>query len=172
MVWWERKLVELRPRIERRLVLNGASVDAADLVGEASLQVIEKLSSNPERYSSAWFRNAVPAAREERGFEDFVWTVARARWTDHLRLALRTRLDVPAPSGADATSEARIDARVFLHELADVIERLELPDSALLTGEIEGGRAMTGRERVRLHRLRKTVAQEVLRRLTTNRKKT
>ncbi len=165
--WWATAFEELRFDVERFVARRLAHASVQDVVST----VLEQLAKKSATFSSthpAWVATSgEPSAAEVAEFKAVVWRMARMRMLDELRRVYvtkkaQTRGDPPAP-GVDVA--AQVDARQMLQALARYMDELPEEDRHLLMvavdGECTAHGALSQAERVRLHRLRRQLAEKL-----------
>jgi len=120
--------------------------------------------------------------KNEEELERLVSRLARFRSTDALRARFRRRLiepslgspdDIADPLESEDQTVRALDARGFLLELIDGLDRLDPEDRALLTRPLdeEDVAPMSGTERVRILRLRRQLVNDISVRLRGGKKR-
>jgi hypothetical protein len=165
--WWTTAFAELRPDIERSLGRRLPPASVQDVMSIVLEQLVEK-SKTFATTRPAWLSTAgEPSPAEVAEFTALVWTMARMRMLDELRhiyvarkAHARARTSDP---GIDV--DAQVDARQMLVALAGYIDELSDEDRHLLLAAVDGdctdNGALTPAQRVKLHRLRRQLAERL-----------
>lgn len=165
--WWVSEVEQLRLELVRFARRRLTGISAEDTVADAVVELLETFRARKIEYPDAWFRQGRPQDHEVHAFRALVWTITKRRVYDELRRHYVRMQGGSALAGSTRTSltqspDAQIDARVFLTCLARRIDELPRADRELLAqaAEEKGARdrPLSGRDRVRLHRLRRGLA--------------
>jgi len=166
--WWASELLRRRAELvgflEARAGLTTAT--AREVVDALGTELTERFQVDRRQYPAAWFREEVPEARIAGAYYELLRTIALRRSYDYLRAEYRHRRLQPAlqehlrDEGGRPSVERTVDARKFLAALSAELEKLTVEERELL---LKGDRAQpaSGRERIRLYRLRRRLAAAV-----------
>jgi len=165
--WWATAFAELRPDIERFVARRLPAASVQDVLSTVMEQLVEKSKAFATSHPAWVARSGEPSPAEVAEFTGLAWTMARMRMLDELRRVYVTR---KAHARTEARSlgvdvAAQIDARQMLAALAGYIDELPEDDRHLLLAAVdrdctEHG-ALSPAERVRLHRLRRHLAEKL-----------
>ena len=114
-----------------------------------------------------WLAVEQPDSEHMAEFDRYFWRLARVRQLDELRRLYVRRRSVPLDEDAagDERPIERLEARDYLRRLAVLIAKLPEEDRNLLIMGSQprsaGGAASTNANRVRVHRLRKMLAEQI-----------
>lgn len=171
--WWMNTLRTLRPELRAYMGRRLEGSRAAEAAAAVEETIAEKASNREFSQGHAdWFGLTEPAIQSQIEFKRFVWHVARMRRLDGLRHQYLLHLDAELLDVPDATNEAnRLEAREILRAIARELENMPSADRELLmrAASTRESQALTGAERVQLHRLREALAERVLGKVTTQR---
>jgi DNA-directed RNA polymerase specialized sigma24 family protein len=165
----------MRPRIAtlvRAKLRFEDSIAGEDVVAGIALELAERFASD-SNFPRSWFDSERPPNSEVNAFHALVQRVAERRILDRIRhhyveTRLRSELDAAphVPPG-----DAVVEARRILRVLADALEELTTTQREALSSFVGGhGKALSNRDRQRIHRLRMQLAEVVAQRLTKQRK--
>lgn len=166
--WWASELLRRRAELvgflEARAGVSNAV--AHEIVDGLGTELVERFKDR-RLYPVAWFREDVPEPRIAAAFHELLRTIALRRSYDHLRSEYRQRklrpvLEEHLREDGRPTVERLVDARRLLAVLAAELEKL-LPDERelLLKGDRLQNEPLSGRERIRLYRLRRRLTSAV-----------
>lgn len=170
--WWASEL--LRRRAELAAFLEARAglgpITAREVVDALATELAERFQERGRRYPAAWFREGTPEPKLVAAYVRLLQTIALRRSYDHLRAEYRQRRLRPAltehlrDEGRPPSIERTVDARRFLSVLTSELEKLTVAERELL---LMGDRLQpaSGRERIRLFRLRRRLASAVKREL-------
>lgn len=171
--WWASELLRLAPAITAFLSRRLPSQVSADEVAAAvTSEVVERLQ-HPEGVPNAWYGGVEPSTGARGAFAAFVFRLAMRRLQDELRSIYRASALAaawPDTEPVSLSAEARLDARRALGALQARLDGLSREDREILLQEdnadLDGisadirAKELT-RRRVRRHRLREMLAQQL-----------
>src|SRR5262249_49513205 len=129
-------------------------------------ELAERFQAGRRLYPVDWFQEEAPEPRTAGAYLELLRTIALRRSYDYPRAEYRRRRLRPAleehlrDEGRRPSLERTVDARKFLAALASELEKLTVEERELL---LKGDRhqPVSGRERIRLYRLRRRLAGAV-----------
>jgi hypothetical protein len=138
----------------------GTRVDLVDGIGVELAEVFREAKAS---YPPSWFSAGPPSEHDANAFRALVWRIADRRFLDLLRAHyVRTKHIEDQEAAQQFQAEQQLDARRFLHVLAELVDSLADEDRELLGRSTKGQPTpMTDAERIRLHRLRQKLAQTI-----------
>jgi hypothetical protein len=165
--WWTTAFTQLRPDVERFLGRRLPPAGVQDVMSTVLEQLVGKSKTFAETHPAWLATSGDPSPAEAAEFTGLVWTMARMRMLDELRhfyvtrkAHARVRTSEP---GIDVV--AQVDARQMLAALAGYVDELPEEDRHLLLAAVDGdcteNGALTPAQRVRLHRLRRQLAEKL-----------
>jgi hypothetical protein len=165
--WWVLRARELDGALRRFMQRRLGPHDALDAVAAVHESLAVQFATR--EFAAAhptWSGHAVPLSDQVAEFDRVLWRLARLRLLDELRRLYLRKRSVPLDDAlvAGERTEARIEAREYLRRLAELVEALPADDRELLSlaSDASGGPMhMTNADRVRLHRLRKMLAERL-----------
>ena len=166
--WWTTAFEELRFDVERFVARRLTTASVQDVVSTVLEQLVERSSMFASTHPAWIATSGEPSPAEVAEFKALVWRMARMRMLDELRRVYVTKKSQTraAPTGPGVDITAQVDARQTLHALARYIDELPEEDRHLLMvavdGECTAHGALTPAERVKLHRLRRQLAERLL----------
>lgn len=157
--WWVDEMQRLRPSLaamlKRRCTFDPPV--AKEIVADLQAHLVARFHEAQDEYPASWFKAAPPEEEEAAAFRRFARHVAMMRLRDELRKHyVRQRSPPEAQAAGERRDDERIDARRFLLALIPRIDALSFEDRELLERAVDA--PLSGRERVRLHRLRRLLA--------------
>lgn len=165
--WWAAEVERLRPAFVRFVEQRLPTSSAEDAVGDVIREVVEGFREHAAEYPASWFERARPQDSEVHAFRALLWKVMRRRTYDELRRSYvrareDARMEAESEGAAIPAAEDVIDAKRFLACLARHIEDLPVSDRDLIGRGVEDrdnrSSPLSGKERVRLYRLRRKLA--------------
>ena len=167
--WWAAAFAELRPDIERFVGRRLPPASVQDVLSTVLEQLVEKSKTFSASHPTWLSTTGEPPPGEAAAFAGLVWTIARMRMLDEIRhvyVVQKARSKVEQPEGGrgiDVT--AQIDARQMLELLARYVNQLPMEDRELLLAAVDGecneNGAQSPAQRVRLHRVRRQLAEKL-----------
>jgi DNA-directed RNA polymerase specialized sigma24 family protein len=169
---FERSRERLRALARRSFRSEPTTAD--DVVSRASVEIAERLQANPSKYPAEWFQEVKEPvgfplqAAASSSFLAFATRVVERRTIDEVRARYRAshfRGLVGEGAIDTETPESMTSRRQLLELLAEAIDECSGEDrELLLRGESSAG-ATPGRDRMRLLRLRRRIAERLVARL-------
>jgi hypothetical protein len=160
--WWVEEMQRLRPSLSAMLKRK-CTFDppvAKEIVDDLQAGLVARFHAAQEQYPASWFMSEDPGEEEAAAFRRFARHVAMMRLRDELRKHyVRQRSAPEEQTVGDRRDDEIIDARRFLLALIPRLDTLAFEDRELLERAIDG--QLDGRERVRLHRLRRNLVARV-----------
>jgi hypothetical protein len=166
--WWASELLRRRSELVSFLEVRAglSSTTAREVVDALGTELAERFQVDRRHYPAAWFREVAPEPRPAAAYFELLRTIALRRSYDYLRAEYRQRRLRPAleehlrDEGSGPSVERTVDARKFLAALTSELEKLTVDERELL---LKGDRQhpASGRERIRLYRLRRRLASAV-----------
>ena len=165
--WWTTKFTQLRPDIERSLSRRLAAASVQDVMSTVLEQLVEKSKTFAATRPTWLSTGGEPSPAEVAQFTGLVWTMSRMRMLDELRHIYVTRRAHArahtSEPGVDIA--AQVDARQMLTALAGYVDELSDDERHLLLAAVDGdctdNEALTPAQRVKLHRLRRQLAEKL-----------
>lgn len=165
--WWATAFAELRPDIERSLGRRLPPASVQDVMSTVLEQLVEKSKAFAGTRPAWVSTTGEPSAAEVAEFTGLAWTMARMRMLDELRHVYVTKKAHARVRSSEPGVDvgAQIDARQMLVALAGYIDQLSNDDRHLLLAAVDGDStdngALSPAQRVRLHRLRRQLAEKL-----------
>jgi len=165
--WWTTAFAQLRPDVERSVGRRLPPASVQDVMSTVLEQLVEKSKSFAATHRAWLSTTGEPSPAEVAEFTGLVWTMARMRMLDELRHVYVTRKAHAHVRRGDPGVDvaAQVDARQMLAALAGYIDELSEDDRHLLLAAVDGdctdNGALTPAQRVKLHRLRRQLAERL-----------
>lgn len=167
MTWWEEELRRLQPSLLRSTRRHSSFEPGleSDIVGQAMLEISQRLAAAPVEYPASWFACGTPAPADIAKFQALARVVCKRRVYDRLRqhYIARDRRPMPQPA-AGISAEEHASDREILRLVVGALNDLSTGDRELIIRGMERGHgelALSAAERVRLSRLRRQLTDLV-----------